>query len=77
MKILYPNLHILDIRYNGRDDTKEHCSCIAIVVPSKTECLGKMKRKRHEGYYRDFYCLLAYSSKMTNLKQNKEDKIFS
>ena len=54
MKIVYSNLHILDIRYNGRDDTKELCSCISIVVPSKTEWLGKKKRKQHEGYYKDF-----------------------
>ena len=54
----------------------EQCSCISTVAPSKTEWLIKKKRKQHEVYIRDFYCLLAYSSKMNNLKQNKEDKIF-
>ena len=47
MKILYLNLNILDIRYDGRDN-KEQCSCILIVVPSKTEWLIKKKQKQHE-----------------------------
>ena len=68
MKILYPNLNIFDVRFNGRDNTKEQCSCISIVVPSKTEWLGKKKRKQREGFYKDFYCLLACSSKMRNFK---------
>ena len=76
MKILYPNLNILDVRCDGRGNTKEQCSCISIVVPSKTERLGKKKRKPEE-YYKDFHCLLACSSKMRNLKQNREDKTFS
>ena len=53
---------------DGRDNTKEQCSCISIMVPSKTEWFIKKKRKQHEGYNRDFYCLLAYLSKMRNLK---------
>ena len=58
MKILYPNLNILDLMCDGRDNTEEQCSCVSIVVPSKSEWLGKKKRKQHEGYYGDFYCLL-------------------
>ena len=73
MKILHPNLNILDIKYDDRDNAKEQCRCISIVVPSKTEWLIKKQRKQHEGYHKDFYCLLARSSKIRNLKQNKED----
>ena len=29
------------------------------MVPLKTEWLGKKKWKQHEGYYRDYYCLLG------------------
>ena len=32
MKILCANLNILNIRGDGRDITKEHCSCISTVV---------------------------------------------
>ena len=57
MKILYPNHNIFDkVRWQG--NTKEKCSCIFIVVPSKTELLIKKKRQQHEGYYGCFYCLL-------------------
>ena len=48
MKILYPNLNILDIRCDGRDK-KEQCSCISTVVPSKPEWLVARKRKQHNG----------------------------
>ena len=41
MKLLHPNLNILDIRWDGRDNTKEQCRCISFVVSSKTERLGK------------------------------------
>ena len=68
MKTLYPNLNILDIRCDGRDNTKERCSCISIVVPSKREWFIKKKGKQHEKYYRDFDCLLAFSNKMRNLR---------
>ena len=66
MKILYPNLNIPDIRCDGRDNAKEQCRYISFVVSSETERLGKKKVKQHEGYYRDFYYLLACSSKMGN-----------
>ena len=68
MKILYTNINILDIRCDDRDTTKEQCCCVSTVVPSNTEWLIKKKRKQHEGYYIDFYCLLACSSKMKNMK---------
>ena len=42
MKILYPNLNILNIRYGGRNNTKEQCSCIFAVVPSKKKWLDKV-----------------------------------
>ena len=35
MKIFYPNLSILNIRCEGKDNTKEQCDCISIVLPSK------------------------------------------
>ena len=35
MKTLYPNLNILNIRCDGRSNTKEQCSCILVVLPSK------------------------------------------
>ena len=54
MKIPYPKLNILDIRGEGRNNTKEQCSCISTVVHSKTEWLGKRKRKQHEECYRNF-----------------------
>ena len=68
MKILYPNLNILDIRCDGRDNTKEQCRCISIVVSSKPEWLGKKDRKQHNDIIGIFYCLLVCSSKMRNLK---------
>ena len=68
MKILYPNLNILNLRCDSRDNMKEQCSCISIVVDLKTGWFEKKKRKQHEGYYKDFYCLLACTSKMRNLK---------
>ena len=37
MKILYPNLNVLDISFDGRDNTREQCSFIFIMVPSKTK----------------------------------------
>ena len=43
MGILFPNLNILDIRYDGRDNTKYKCSYVSIVFPSKLEQLGKKK----------------------------------
>ena len=72
MKIIYPNLNIFDIRCNCGENTKEQCSCISVVGPSKTEWLAKKKRKQDEGYYKDFCCLLAFSSKMRS-KIKKED----
>ena len=76
MRILYRNLNILDIMCDGRDNTKERCSCISIVVPSKTEWLGK-KEKTAQRMLQGFLLPIACSSKMRNFKQNKEDKIFS
>ena len=35
MKIVYPNLDILNIMCDGWDNTEEQCVCISIVVPSK------------------------------------------
>ena len=35
MKILYPNLNILNARYDGRNNTDEQCGCISIVVSSE------------------------------------------
>ena len=60
MKFLCPNRNVFDIRCDGRDNTKEQCHCISIVVSSKTQWLGKKKGKQLEGHYIDFYCLLAY-----------------
>ena len=40
MKILYPNLNILDITWDGRDNTKEQCSYISIVIPFKNKMFG-------------------------------------
>ena len=44
MKILYPNLNRLDLRCDGAHKTKEQRSSIPIVVPSKTEWLGKKSK---------------------------------
>ena len=41
MKILYSKVNIIHIRCDGRYNTKEQCSCISNVVPSKTEWVGK------------------------------------
>ena len=68
MEILYSNLNILDIRSDGRDNTKKQCSCISIVIPSKTEWLGKEKSNQHKGYYRSFYFQLLCSYRMRYLK---------
>ena len=43
MKTLYWNLSILDRRCHGRYNTKEQCSCISIVAPSKTDWLAKKR----------------------------------
>ena len=43
MKILYPNLTILNLRCDSRDNIKEQCSCISIVVHLKT---GWFEKKR-------------------------------
>ena len=51
MKVLYPKLNILNIRWDGRNNTKEPCSCISTVISSKSEWLAKKQRKQHEGYY--------------------------
>ena len=59
MKILYLNLNTFDTRCDSRDNTKKYCSFISIVIPLKTEYLGKKRRKQHEGYHRDFYRLFA------------------
>ena len=69
MKILFLNLNIIDIRCDSRDSIKEQCRCIPIEVPSRAEWMDKKKQKLYEGYCKDFYCLLACSSKMRNLKQ--------
>ena len=62
MKILFLNLNILvDIRYDSGESHRES-------GPLKAELLGKNKQKQHEGYCKDFYCLLARSSKIRNLK---------
>ena len=74
MKFLYLNLNIFDTRCDGRDNTKNQCSCISIAVSSKTEWLDKKKGKQHEGYYEEFYCLLACLYKMGNFKWNKGDR---
>ena len=68
MKIIFLNLNILDIRYDSKDNIKEQSSCISIVDPSKAEWLGKNKQKQDEGYCKDFYCLLACSSNIRNVK---------
>ena len=56
-----------DGKCDGRDNAKQQCSCISILI--------KKKRKQHEGYYRDFYCLLLRFSKIKYLKKNKTRKI--
>ena len=69
MKTLYANLIVLDISCDGKDNTKDKCSCISIVVPSKTGQLARKKRKQHEWYCRDFYnSLLAFSFETRKLK---------
>ena len=37
MKILYPNLNVLNITCDGKDNTKEQCGCMSIVVLSKKD----------------------------------------
>ena len=37
MKILCPNLDMIDISCDDWDNTEEQCSFTSIVVPSKTE----------------------------------------
>ena len=54
MEIIYLNLNILDIKCDGRDNTEDQCSCISFVVPSKTEWLGKSKRKQLKRHYMGF-----------------------
>ena len=39
MKILYSNLNIVDISCYSKDNTKDQCSCISIVVASKIKYL--------------------------------------
>ena len=58
----------IDVTCNSKDDTNKQCSCISIAVPSKKEWFGKKEEKQHEGYYKDFSCLLTCLSKMKNLK---------
>ena len=43
MKILYPNLNIIDIMCDDRDNTKEQCSYVSITIHLKVEWLGKKK----------------------------------
>ena len=42
MKIIYPNLNIFNIRCDGKDNTKDQCDNIFIVVPSKKNGLVKI-----------------------------------
>ena len=35
MKILHPSLNLLNIRYDGMDNTKTQCSFISVAFPSK------------------------------------------
>ena len=44
MKILYPNPEILNTRCDGRDNTREQCSC----VPFRKRWLGKARQKQGE-----------------------------
>ena len=39
MKASFSNLNIFGMRCDSRNDTKEQCSCISVVVPSKTDWL--------------------------------------
>ena len=57
--MLYPNLNIFGIKCDVMYNAKEQCQCISILIPLKTEWLGKKKWKQHEGCYRDYYCLLG------------------
>ena len=52
MKIIYPNLNIFDIRCNCGENTKEQCSCISVVGPSKTEWLAKKRENKMKGIIR-------------------------
>ena len=45
MKILLMNLNLLDISCDGRDNTKEQCSCISLVIPLKQN--GCVKRSEN------------------------------
>ena len=59
MKVPFPNLNILGTRYDSRKNAKEQFSCISIVIPSKTESLGKKKQKQYEdtiGISLDYWC---------------------
>ena len=44
MRILCRNLKMLKIWCYGSDNTKEQCSCIYAVVPSKMEWLNKISK---------------------------------
>ena len=44
MKIIYPNLNVLNVRCDAKD--KEQRSFISIVVPSKTKWLGKKRKNK-------------------------------
>ena len=68
MKILYPNINVLDITSNCRDNAKEQCICISIVIPIKRN--GWVKRSEIE--MKDIIgTSVAYA-----LLNSKKDKIF-
>ena len=69
MKILYLNFDILSERCNDRDNLKEQRSCFSIVVSSQKKGWLKWRKTKWKMLiYINFYCLLAYSSKMRNFK---------
>ena len=53
------NRNLFDIKCDCRDNTKNQLAAFPFLIPLKTEWSSKKKRKQHEGYYRDYYCLLA------------------
>ena len=68
MKILYPNINVLDIRSNCRDNAKEQCICISIVIPIKRNG----REKRSEIDMKD----IVGTSAVYALFNSKKDKIF-
>ena len=66
------NLNMLNERCNDRDKTKEQCRCVSIVVYSKKWLVKVTQKERERLIYKDFYCLLACSTKMRNTSKTRK-----